>query len=92
VTEDSFTCDTLGDYTCSTMSGGECVSTRRLCVTCEERDSGVFIRVQSDSMPNHCYFADKEPTAYYIDFVAPFNIETSGTKTSITSLSTLNTK
>jgi hypothetical protein len=40
-------------------------------------------------MPNHCYYADKEPTEYYIDFVVPFSISTSGTETSITSSASL---
>jgi hypothetical protein len=35
-------------------SSSPCQFTRKLCVTCSEKDGDVYIRVQGNSMPNHC--------------------------------------
>jgi hypothetical protein len=39
----------------------------KLCVTCEQLDK-VYIRVQSNGMPNHCYSANRHPLQYYPDY------------------------
>ena len=36
-------------------SGGNCVFTRRLCVTCATVNNVVQIRVQTNGLPNHCF-------------------------------------
>ena len=35
-------------------SGSPCEFQRKLCVTCEEKGGEVFVRVQTNGMPNHC--------------------------------------
>ena len=37
-----------------------CTFTRKLCVTCQEKNNDVYIRVQSNQMPNHCFQAINE--------------------------------
>ena len=33
-----------------------CIYTRKLCATCsEDASSNVFIRIQTNEMPNHCF-------------------------------------
>ena len=32
-----------------------CTYTRKLCVTCQEKNNDVYIRVQSNQLPNHCF-------------------------------------
>ena len=35
-------------------SGSPCTWTRKLCVTCSERNNKVYIKVQTNGLPNHC--------------------------------------
>lgn len=44
-----------------------CTHAMKLCVTCKQTSS-VFIRVQSNGMPNHCYSANYSPLQYYPDY------------------------
>ena len=51
-----------GKMMCPEGSGSEtytdenpCTFTRKLCATCEEDDGEVYIRIQSNQMPNHCF-------------------------------------
>lgn len=45
----------------------QCTHQMKLCVTCEQTDK-VYIRVQSNGMPNHCYSANYYPLQYYPDY------------------------
>ena len=70
-----------GQMMCPEGSGSEyfteknpCTYTRKLCVTCEDDGSDVYIRVQSNQMPNHCFQATNEnPTSNHSDFRVKFN-------------------
>ena len=46
-----------GTMRCPDQSGesSSCTWTRKLCVTCSESAGKVMIRVQSNSLPNHCF-------------------------------------
>ena len=53
-----------GQMMCPDGSGSQlytednpCTFTRKLCATCSEVDDVVYIRVQSNEMPNHCFQA-----------------------------------
>jgi hypothetical protein len=61
------------NYCAGSYSGTTCTWTRRLCVTCSSTNSVVYIRVQSNSLPAHCYKAPATPLAQTIDFSVPFN-------------------
>jgi hypothetical protein len=48
---------------------GVCNWKRKLCVTCFKEDGYVMIRVQSNSAPDHCYYAATNAPVYNeIDF------------------------
>lgn len=38
-------------------TGSTCTWTRKLCVTCRSVNSVPYIRVQTNSLPNRCYYA-----------------------------------
>ena len=41
-----------------------CKWKRKLCVTCSEDDDGkVFVRVQSNTLPNHCFVSSDQSPA-----------------------------
>ena len=51
-----------------------CEWTRKLCVTCTANGAtGAKIRVQSNGMPNHCYYDAKPPLEQDIDYTVNFN-------------------
>lgn len=57
VTGVSKTC-AVGTNMCTNQaatSGGNCVFTRKLCVTCLSVNNVVQIRVQTNGLPNHCF-------------------------------------
>ena len=57
-----------------------CTFTRKLCATCSEVDDVVYIRVQSNEMPNHCFQAINEnpSSTYAADFEVIFNRDVTG--------------
>ena len=76
-----------GQMMCPDGSGSEyytddspCTFTRKLCATCSEVDDVVYIRVQSNEMPNHCFQAinDNPLSTNAGDFEVIFNRDVSG--------------
>ena len=56
-----------------------CEFTRKLCVTCSETNGQVYIRAQSNQMPNHCFQAtNATPTPINSDFTVLFNRDVTG--------------
>jgi hypothetical protein len=57
-----------------------CTYTRKLCTTCSEKDGKVYIRVQSNQLPNHCFQAinDNPYTTGVSDFEVLFNRDVTG--------------
>ena len=47
-----------------------CTYERKLCVTCSTRDNKVYIRAQTNNLPNHCMSSGRggNPTAQVVDF------------------------
>lgn len=59
-------CGSTSTYDSST---DECTWQRKLCVTCTETRSQVYIRVQTNGMPMHCYVSSrKAPEEIDLDF------------------------
>ena len=55
-------------------NGFICSWKRILCVTCYVDASVTKIRIQTNSLPNHCYFATTNPPiSAYVDLVVEFN-------------------
>ena len=51
-----------------------CTWQRKLCVTCSESNGDVYIRVQSNSLPNHCFYTfEKNPVETVTDWQVKFN-------------------
>ena len=72
-----------GTQRCPDQSGesSSCTWSRKLCVTCSESSSKVMIRVQSNSLPNHCFFSPlTNPVEIETDWQVEFNpdVRTSG--------------
>merc|ERR1712079_164504 len=61
-------------------SSNPCTWTRKLCVTCEEDDSGVvYITVQTNNLPNHCiHSVINNPTAYEDEWKVIWNADVTG--------------
>ena len=52
---------------------------RKLCVTCSEQGEHVYIRVQSNSLPNHCiYSSSNSPVETETDWKVQFNQNVTG--------------
>ena len=78
-TED-FTCNSNVNLCNGAAAGSSCTWKRKLCVTCSDVSGVVYIRVQSNSMPNHCYKADNgTPTEQKLDFTVKFNSDVGST-------------
>jgi hypothetical protein len=62
-----------------------CTWTRRLCVSCYQTGSDVYMRVQTNGLPNHCYSVlnTERVKTTVIDYSVKFNIAapTTGLKT-----------
>ena len=68
VASSTFTCNSDVGL-CAAGTTSSCAWSRQLCVTCSEINSEVYIRVQSNGMPNHCYYVSLfEPSAQSVDF------------------------
>ena len=70
-----------GGSTATTFGTGSqaCSWQRKLCVTCSEEDSEVYIRVQSNSLPNHCFYSkDTNPVETETDWKVKFNPNVNG--------------
>ena len=79
------TCPTGGT---TSTSGGvtTCTWTRKLCVTCSTSNSKVYMRVQTNSLPAHCFETPNTVNSYNYDTTVLFNPSVTGvTKTSFTS-------
>lgn len=75
-------------------TGSTCTWTRKLCVTCSTTNSVTYIRIQTNSLPNRCYYAGKDtPVSQSFDFKVKFNWDASSqaTNTAVTSVSTADT-
>ena len=60
---------------CLGSDTNSCTVTRKNCVTCRQSSSLVYIRFQSNGMPNHCYGADSStyPASQHVDFEVSWN-------------------
>lgn len=84
-------CDRHEGQECShgEVINGKCVFERKLCVTCfvNENDA-VMIRMQTNSLPNHCGQKDadiRKPTIRIHDFETKWNWQVSEQQTTINS-------
>jgi hypothetical protein len=78
----SFASTASEEYTCSTMSEGQCPGTwsestgctfeRVLCVTCSVSGGDTYIRVQTNGLPNHCMGSPQIATSNPIDWEVLF--------------------
>ena len=56
-----------------------CSWRRKMCVTCSEEDGEVYIRVQSNSLPNHCFNSfEHNPKEIETDWKVKFNPDVTG--------------
>eukprot|EP00944_MAST-04C_sp_MAST-4C-sp1_P013029 g13029.t1 len=69
------TCMDVGQ--CNDQTAGfQCSWVRQLCVTCHQAGDTVKIRVQSNGMPDHCYYSPMvAPRPKFIDYEVNFNTE-----------------
>ena len=79
------TCDSrstpinFSDHSGITMQCEDRTWKRKLCVTCSEEGTDVYIRVQSNSLPNHCYKVDgTNPVETETDWAVAFNGDMTG--------------
>ena len=57
-------------------AGFQCSWVRQLCVTCHQAGDTVKIRVQSNGMPDHCYYSPVvAPRPKFIDYEVNFNTQ-----------------
>jgi hypothetical protein len=64
---------------------------RRLCVTCTEEFGSVYIRVQSNTLPNHCvYWGDGFGASAFVDFKVKFQPKDNAVRRTPSTLSELN--
>ena len=50
-----------------------------MCVTCSEEEEEVYIRVQSNSLPNHCFYSFlNNPVEIETDWKVKFNPDVTG--------------
>ena len=55
-------------------SSSPCTYERKLCVSCYEENSTVYIKVQSNGLPNHCFHSTVNvATAMEHEWTAAFN-------------------
>ncbi|CDW87712.1 lipoprotein [Stylonychia lemnae] len=90
---ETHTCqDNYGGLCAGTLDGnGYCAWSRKLCVTCrKDFDTGyVLIRVKTNSLPDHCYYANKyAPIENEIDFEVAFALKNNTINTPVTSITT----
>lgn len=53
--------------------GPSCTWTRKLCVSCSQVGQQVYIRVQTNGLPDHCYGAPVAVSSHTVDFQVLFN-------------------
>jgi hypothetical protein len=70
MTSEAQTCDSGYGLCLGTVDGDDvCNWSRKLCVTCFKEDGFVKIRVQTNSAPDHCYYASTNTPVYNeVDF------------------------
>ena len=57
----------------------QCIWTRQLCVTCRQVGNEVKIRIQTNAMPDHCYYSPMvPPVPKYIDYEVAFDKDING--------------
>jgi hypothetical protein len=79
-------------YCPGTSSGSTCTWTRKLCVTCSLVSSVPYIRIQTNSLPNRCFYAGSDtPKSIEIDYTVKFNWDVSSTTTTVASVSDADT-
>ncbi len=80
-TKQTVSCSNVGKCTTSgTLSGTTCSWSRQLCVTCSSVSDVTYIRVQTNSLPNHCTYSDMNiMKSIEVDFKVIFqrNVSTS---------------
>ena len=72
----SFTSETIecgNQVTCADSSSTPCQWERKLCVTCYQNTSGVFMRVQTNGLPDHCFNTVDPVRSNGIDFFVRYN-------------------
>jgi len=87
-----FTGETVGSCTQETCPDSatagsptqSCSWTRKLCVSCYESGSDVYIRVQTNGLPDHCYTTPSTVYSWTFDFSVKFNVDISGEDASST--------
>lgn len=77
ITAETESCDTGYGKCIGTVAGDDsCSWSRKLCVTCSWKDGMSFIRVQTNSLPDHCYYAPStKPVENAIDFEVAFSAQ-----------------
>lgn len=68
-----------GQPTCLTsggVSGNTCTWNRKLCVTCRSSSGITYIRVQTNSLPDHCFYSSSFTVRELaVDFEVKFNLD-----------------
>ena len=83
LTGETVTCTHDVGY-CVAGTTGSCAWERKLCVTCTEETSKIYIRLQTNLLPNHCYSATAIAAMSYDNKVL-FNKDVGSTlKTTVT--------
>ncbi len=69
------TCDNVG-LCVGTLTGSSCAWNRKLCVSCTDVSGTIYVRVQSNGLPNHCYYSPNIGIMELdIDFQVKFNVD-----------------
>lgn len=66
-------CSNIDDSCPGDVEDDKCNFRRRLCVTCSEREGSRYIRVQTNSFPDHCISSKTKAHENQIDFEVYFN-------------------
>ena len=69
-----------GDGLVDFKAESPCTWKRKLCITCKkDEDDEVYIRVQSNSLPNHCFYShENNPAEVETDWTVKFNPDVDG--------------
>lgn len=69
--EEELSRESDGNNCAGTVSGDTCTWERQVCVTCYDDGGVTKIHVQTNGLPNHCYFSPLiAPAAVEVDFTA----------------------
>jgi hypothetical protein len=80
----SCTQSTCPDSTTAGSPTQSCSWSRKLCVSCYESGSDVYIQVQTNGLPDHCYSTPNTVYSWTFDFTVKYNVDISSESASST--------